>query len=288
LEDEVRLIKETGKFEVGFHSWSFASLPLERALRHIRDAGFSEVEIEADKIHLDPRLFPRSELPHLRKILQNLGLHPDSVHAPIDGVDLCTPYADWRRRTLSLLVDMLEYCSAIECPIMVVHPNHSESLSIGREAMRKNSVEALKELIGRAENLGVKVALENMIDKANGRFGGRVSDLREIIDDIGSASVGICFDTGHANLFLSRSITQEEEIAEGGEYLWTLHIHDNDGKEDRHWPPGDGCIDWDQVIRSLRKVNYQGVFMMEVQERGNPDELAKTSLQNARKILGNE
>jgi len=288
LEDGVGLIKEKGKFEVGFHSWSFASLPLEEALRHIGDAGFSEVEIEADEIHLDPRLFQRRELPHLRNLLQNLGLHPDSVHAPIDGVDLSTPYVDPRRRTLTLLVDMLEYCGAIECPIMVVHPNHSESLSIGREAMRKNSVEALKELIVRAEDLGVKVALENMIDKANGRFGSRVSDLREIIGDVGSASVGICFDTGHANLLFNRSITQEEEIAEGGEYLWTLHIHDNDGKEDRHWPPGDGSIDWNQVIRGLRKVNYRGVFMMEVQERGNPDELAKTSLQNAMKILGKE
>jgi len=271
--------------KIGFHSWSFASLSLEKALRHIRDAGFAEVEINADNSHLDPRLFPRCDLSHLKRILDGLSLHPNSVHAPINGVDLSTPHSEGRKQTINLLLDTLEYCGAIGCPIMVLHPNHSDSLSIGPEAMRKNSVEVLGRFISKAEDQGVKIALENMIDKGDGRFGCRVADLRKIIEDVGSPSLGICFDMGHANLLPSCGDIQEKEIDQAGEYLWSLHIHDNDGKEDRHWPPGDGNIDWSQVVRTLRKVNYRGVFMMEVQERGNSDELAKGCLQRAAEML---
>jgi len=276
---------QSKKWKIGFHTWSFASMPLEAALKHIRDAGFAEVEINADKIHMDPRVFPCSKLPQLKNLLNNLGLHPNSVHAPINGVDLSTQSPDIKKQSIDLLTKTLEYCRAIECPIMVMHPNHSDSLPLGREAMKKNSIEAIRKVVKKAEDLGVKVAIENMIDKEGGRFGSRISELREIIENVGSPYLGICLDTGHINLLISSDISMEEEILCAGEYLWTLHIHDNDGEEDRHWPPGEGSIDWSQIIRSLRKVGYKGVFMMEIQERGDADDQARKCLRIATDML---
>ena len=271
--------------KIGFHTWSFESLSLERALKHIRDAGFEEVEITADKRHLDPRIYPRQKLLQLRSLLRSLSLTPNSVHAPIDGADLSTSNLEERKRAVGLLVDTLEYCRAIDSPIVVVHPNHSNSLSLGAEAMNRNSLEALKEIVIEAEDLGVKIALENMIEKEERRFGSRVADLIEMISHIGSSQLGICIDVGHTNLMPKPDVSIEQEIIQAGDRLLTLHIHDNDGKMDWHWPPGDGNIDWRQVVRGLREVNYRGVFMMEVQERGNPDQLARSSLQKTREIL---
>ena len=284
-EKDVGINAHAEKWKIGFHTWSFSSMPLEEALKHVRNAGFTEVEISADKIHLDPRVFPRSELSHLKRLLDDLDLHPNSVHAPISGVDLSAQSPNIKKRSIDLLAKTLEYCRAIECPIMVVHPNHSDSLSLGFEAMRRNSIEAIREVVGKAEELGVKVAIENMIDVRGGRFGSKVSDLREIIKSVGSPYLGICLDTGHINLLTSSNVSMEEEIVRAGEYLWTLHVHDNDGKEDRHWPPGEGSIDWSQVIMSLRKVGYKGVFMMEIQERGDPDVLARECLRIATEML---
>jgi len=182
-------------------------------------------------------------------------------------------------------MDTLEYCRAIDCPIVVIHPNHSNSLPLGAEAMKRNSIEALKEIIAKAENLDVKIALENMIEKEERRFGSRSADLIEIIEAVGSLHLGVCLDIGHTNLIPKPAASLEDEILRAGDHLWTLHIHDNDGNMDYHWPPGDGNIDWSQVVRALRKVNYQGAFMMEVREGGDPDGLAKRSLQKAMEIL---
>ena len=132
----------------------------------------------------------------------------------------------------------------------------------------------------------MKIAIENMINVGGGRFGSRISDLKEIIRNIGSPYLGICFDSGHANLLAASSdISIRDEIIDAGEYLWTLHIHDNDGSGDQHLPPGDGNIDWGLVIRALREADYKGVFMMEIQERGDPDSLAERCLRIATEII---
>jgi sugar phosphate isomerase/epimerase len=271
--------------KIGYHTWSFASLPLDKALKHIREAGFKEVEITADKRHLDPRIYPRQKLPQLRSLLRSLCLHPNSVHAPIGGADLSVSNLEERKRAVGLLVHTLEYCRAIDCPIAVVHPNHSDSLSLGAEAMKGNSLEALKGIVAEAEDLDVKIALENMIEKDAPRFGSRIADLMEMIGHIGSSHLGICIDVGHTNLMPKPYVSIEQEITRAGDRLLTLHIHDNDGKMDWHLPPGDGNIDWRQVAGGLREVNYRGVFMIEVQERGDHDELARSSLQKTRDIL---
>ena len=277
---------QAGRWKIGFNTWSFASLPLESALRHIRDAGFVEVEINADETHLDPRVFPRSDLPSIRRLLNDLGLHPNSVHAPMSGVDLSAQSIDVKNRSIELIMKTLEYCRAIDCPILVVHPNNSSSIPLGREVMKKNSIENLKIIAKKAEDLGVKIALENMINVEGKRFGSRVSDLKEIIRSVGSPYLGICFDTGHANLLTaSSSISIRDEIIDAKEYLWTLHIHDNDGSDDQHLPPGDGNIDWNMVVEALRETDYKGVFMMEIREGEDPDFTAKRCLKIAAKII---
>lgn len=258
-------------------------------MRYIVDAGCTEVEIDADEGHLDPRIYRRGKLPKLRSLLEELSLHPNSVHVPIDGINLSTSKPEERRQAIKLLTYTLEYCKAIECSIAVVHPSHLDSLSIGTKAMKRNSVEALMEIVPRAEALGVKIALENMIEKEKPRFGSRVTDLIETIEEVGSSYLGVCLDVGHTNLMPARARANlEDEIILAGERLWTLHINDNDGKEDHHWPPGDGNIDWGQVIRGLRKVNYKGVFMTEVAEKGDPKEFAKNLLLRTKEILAKE
>ena len=274
-------------WKVGFHTWSFVSMPLKEALRHIRDAGYTEVEITADKTHLDPRVFPPSRLPYLKSLLKDLDLHPNSVHAPIKDVDIAAQNPKVRDKSIKLIMKTLEYCRSIECPILVLHPNGEEGASLKPVDSKKNLIDSLTRVAKRAEDLGVNVAIENMIDVKGRRFGSRIFHIKEVIESIGSPSLGICFDTGHVNLFADPNISMDGEIFEAGEHLMTLHVHDNNGMKDEHKPPGDGNIDWSQVVEALKKVNYTGVFMMEVQESDDPDATAKRCLEVVTKMIMN-
>ncbi|MQY78678.1 MAG: hypothetical protein GH151_05700 [Bacteroidetes bacterium] len=58
-------------------------------------------------------------------------------------------------------------------------------------------------------------------------------------------------------------------MAKVGNLIVTVHMSDYDGIDERHWLPGDGIINWTNVISELVKNEYQGPFMFETSRR-NP------------------
>ena len=42
----------------------------------------------------------------------------------------------------------------------------------------------------------------------------------------------------------------------------TLHVSDFDGVDERHWMPGKGIVDWNDVIAALVEVGYEGPFTL--------------------------
>ena len=73
--------------------------------------------------------------------------------------------------------------------------------------------------------------------------------------------VGVCWDTGHANL--SEGVDQGDSIRALGGWLKCLHIHDNHGKFDEHTLPMMGTIDWRRILCALREIDYKGDFVYE-------------------------
>lgn len=85
--------------------------------------------------------------------------------------------------------------------------------------------------------------------------------LMHILGRYGSEGVGVCWDTGHANL--NRAIDQTEEIRRLGPRLKALHVADNTGRSDDHLAPYFGNIRWDGVLRALKDADYAGTFNFE-------------------------
>ena len=74
--------------------------------------------------------------------------------------------------------------------------------------------------------------------------------------------VETCIDTGHAHMV---GINVPEMIRQVGSHLKATHIADNHGKTDEHLPPFNGTIDWPEVMKALREINYQECFAFEIQ-----------------------
>ena len=67
-----------------------------------------------------------------------------------------------------------------------------------------------------------------------------------------------------------------------------MHIQasDNRGVTDDHLPPGEGVIDWSVVLAMLERVEYRGVFMLEVAGNGDVRSHAQRAADSARRLLG--
>ena len=85
-------------------------------------------------------------------------------------------------------------------------------------------------------------------------------DLCELVDSFNDSSAGICWDTGHAHLM---RFDQPEAIKYLGERIKCTHIHNNNRKEDGHFPPDNGNIEWDKVMAAFASVGYDGPLTLE-------------------------
>ena len=256
---------------IGISTWLYAKIPVEEAMRRVRDAGFHVVELWADLTQLDPRVFPEAGLYKVKEFAQSLNLSLLSFHAPFTKLDLACLDKDGRALSLGLTLKSLEYCFKLGCRHFIIHPGSKESMEA--EEGKSIILDSVREVCLKARRLNIYVLLENMLEYGPRRYGSKVKDLLEIIGEMEGLNldnVGICLDTGHVNF---NKLNLHYEVREAGKNLLALHVNDNDGFKDSHLTPGEGSIDWSLFLKSLIEVKYKGAFMLEVYGGEKPDDV---------------
>jgi len=121
-------------------------------------------------------------------------------------------------------------------------------------------IEAVAKVADYAKGGPTVICLENLPGEKCG-----VATAKEIISIInatGKSNIGICLDTGHANITPTDIPTF---IRDAGKHLKALHIADNLGTNDDHMLPyGKGNIKWTEAMKALRKIKYNALFNFEV------------------------
>jgi len=253
---------------LGISTWVYFWKPLEDVLRKIADTGYSNVEIWADKTHLDPRISP--DLSALKDLLNSFHLKVHSLHAPFSGLDIASLDGGKRENSLELIKKSMKFCSEIEGKIVIIHPCSTEISGDYQNYLRaKNKTEeSLCTLATLAEELEIKLAVENLPNIGGWSFGTDVSQLSKLVSNINNPYLGLCLDTGHS--FVEKEdVDLSKDVFECGKNLIALHIQDTDGEKDRHWLPGQGIINWAQFMKDLASIDYKGVLTLEIS--GSPE-----------------
>lgn len=89
------------------------------------------------------------------------------------------------------------------------------------------------------------------------------------IELVGSKNFGVILDTAH--LHAEKEILPLS-IEKLGPHIKYVHIADNDGRDNRHFIPGDGTIDWEEVFISLKKQGYKGYYSIDLEKLPNYDQ----------------
>ncbi len=232
----------------------FKDFPVERVFPVIKAVGVEKVHVVRDK----------GNKWDARKILSALNeyqLRAHSYHSDFgEEFDLTCDDEHARRRALDKICMEAEFCANLGAEILVIHPSgHEGNISGARDNFRS----MLEPLADSMEKLDIKCCIENLPKSFS--YGSNTIELAADISVIGSDNLGICFDTGHSNM---NGMDVCEQLRSANGLLGFIHAHDNDGKEDRHWLPftESGTIDWNKIAQTLDKMNYKGVFCLEVFE----------------------
>lgn len=162
--------------------------------------------------------------------------------------------AEFMRRSICL-------AGKIGCKNWVIHmlmPFGANDGGIDDESFLKINLDFFRKLLPYAKENGVTICLENMPMELL-TYSSTEKTL-EIIRLINDDNFKLCLDTGHEAIFGNVG----DAVRLAGENLRTLHIHDNDGKHDRHWFVGMGVIDWSDFMAAIREINFDGVLSLEV------------------------
>ncbi len=218
----------------------------------------------------------------IRTYADSLGVEFYQAHAHFTKV-YDDVQSDLMRRTI-------EAAAIVGAKWTVIHPVEIENASI-EEKIEKN-IEILSPFIEFAKQSGVGVAVENTPtrlywygEKIDVHGFDTAEGLVKLCDTLNSSfgNVGICWDTGHANLSQG---SQYDAIKLIGERLKILHIADNYNQNDEHMPPFYGNIDFNAILKALKEINYQGTFNFETHKftQNLPDELVDDAVKLMYKI----
>ncbi|MBE6592263.1 MAG: sugar phosphate isomerase/epimerase [Ruminococcaceae bacterium] len=155
---------------------------------------------------------------------------------------------------------------AIECTaqagggICVIHPDNNKT--------PEENAEMYFELLPFAKDCGVKIATENMWnwdkvkDESSFAACATADSFKNHIDAVNDSYLVACLDIGHAEMRGSGN-GAVNMINALGDSLQALHIHDNDCWHDSHQIPFSMNIDFDAIVKALKKVGYKGYFTLE-------------------------
>lgn len=239
-----------------------AEYPPEDAIRLIGEAGFRCVEfgLSHERDYLEGKEDEGARLQRIRRAAEEAGVQIVQMHGRL--FNLCDQDSE---ENIAAAHRSLRRAGALGVKWVVLHPGSDKLAGADPEVLawtRQRNLSVFRDFLKTAEEAGTGIAIENMIGSSyGGRFGATTADIIWLVDELQSDRVGICWDTGHAEL---SKIAQGPALRAIGQRLVALHIADNDGLQDRHWAPLRGQVPWKEVLAALRDIGYAGPFNLEV------------------------
>jgi D-psicose/D-tagatose/L-ribulose 3-epimerase len=239
------------KFGINTYIWAAEFGPAHfHVLPEIKAHGFDGIEVALFR----PSTFAAREI---RLACEAHGLERTVASALIRGLSLISDDADVRRRTLVHVRDSIRAVAdagarliigPLYCPVGEL-PGRRRTAGEWQRAIE--AYQSLSEVL--VEN-DVTLAIEPL-NRFETYFLNTAADAAALCDAVNHPSVGILFDTFHANI-------EEKDVATGlrrvAKHLKHVHTCEND-----RGTPGSGHVDWPGVFRAIRDVKYDGWLMIE-------------------------
>lgn len=262
---------------------AYEHLALSDALERITGSGFQVVELVADQPHLFVANWPVGRIGRLADELDTLGLRVGSLCAesgrgffapihpgPCYEPSLITPQSAMRRLRRNYLLRCLEFAHVVGAPTVAiasgpclpgVTPAHGWELLI----------DAVGALLGRAEELGVLIA----VAPRPGHLISRLSDFATLVEALPHPLLGLSLDTAQLAL---EGVPPARAIAQAGDRLWRVQLTDASLPHPHRLRPGLGAVDLAQTLGALDAHHFSGPLVLQLEhDPAGPDAAAIAS-----------
>jgi sugar phosphate isomerase/epimerase len=265
--------------EFGFTSWFSRAVSLTRAFRYLSSAGCTSVEIAAMPAYLSRgRQIDESARASGLEVTA-VGLGVPFLRDP--RLSLHSRDGSVRRESVGYVCMSMDLASGLGARIVYVCSVRKEQRA-SREEVLESLEDSLRTCAEYAEKVGVLLAIEQFPSGEIQTFDAACG----VVSGIDSKSFGVLLDTGH--LAISGEAI-DEAVVRSKRILKHVHVNNNDGLSDLHWPPQRGKLtreDFRSFFLRLSESGYGGRASVELV---NPRPIARTlidSVSYLQEIIG--
>lgn len=227
--------------KTGIFHWYGYIQPFEERIKLIKETGYDYVmlwwEDEFHPKHIDKR--------DLFKIVDYYDLKLDNIHLPYDNINYLWIEGNRRQNKVDEIKKWLNECKENSAQTVVLHVTSGNNIELKSPLGYKSFEEIIKE----AENLKLKVALENTQ---------MLKYLDFILSEIKSNYAGLCYDSSHD--FINGQ-SCGNILDKWKDRLFAVHLSDCDGNDDKHWIPGKGIVEWGKILNIIKSTNCKSLSM---------------------------
>lgn len=221
-------------------------LNLIEGLKMIKTAGFTMAEISRKQANIKER----------EDQIRGIGVDILAIHGRL-GDEAMSFDETTRRAAVELEILRLEDTAGFApCPYVVHYIDRHNDPARGQQ-FRKS----IAELYERSSQLGFDLAVETAPYKP--KVNERYPDSREIADFVRSFAkpdLNMTIDVNHSNLH--EDLVKVCENCTG--IIAHVHLSDNHGEWEDHLPPGEGIINYPEVLQALRTNGYTRPWNLEL------------------------
>ena len=242
--------------------WAASTITVEnftvKGLKEIKDAGIDLIEISGGGLDRLIRELNFIENPYYTKALcDEAGVEIFSLHLPFGKrFDLINDVPEEIAYILKTLELLIRSAAKIGIKMCVLHPSTDGIADEERPEKRKLSLDGIVKLQAVAQEVGIVLAVENLPRTCLCYC----SD--EMIDMLSGTGVKIIFDMNHAPV--ETDVEFIDKLSAAGFEIYSIHISDYYGAEEKHNMPGDGTNKWRDIFDALERAGYKGPLMYEV------------------------
>ena len=248
----------------------FRSFGEQEGIRILKDAGYDALDLTLTRLSTDPdyRFCGEDYVDYAKQVAQwakDAGIPFLQSHPPFEF--------HWENpneledRFFPLTVKALEISAIVGVKIAVVHPYTYGENAYNQKEIFDLNMKIYRRLLPYSKEFDVKIALENMYRRDEKRnvfvpsTCGTPEQFNQYLDALDSDYAVGCLDLGHASLVGIEA--QDFLRSMGSDRVKALHVSDNDYLHDTHTLPGLGKMNWDEILKALAEIGYQGHFTYE-------------------------
>lgn len=245
-------------------------IPILDSMRMAKAAGFDAIDLNLCDVTRPYYLLARDDwrdwVGRLGEASKELSLPITQSHTPFYH-QLDSGFAK-REEYEAMVRRSIEASGMLGVPWIVMHAGTFPGDDSSFAESRRLNYEYFMPLLELAGRYGSGIAIENLYDepvasrtRPNGVFTASFVELCGLVDGLGAANAGVCWDFGHAHLM---GVDQPNALRYVGKRLKATHVADNSGYYDDHILPFQGKIDWRGILPVLSEIGYNGDLTYEI------------------------